>query len=336
VNQLVTFAAMALPVGYLFLRGIWRRVALVGVALAVAYLSNGTRIALVGWLAYHGLGDGSLGAMHLTEGLAVSLVGYAVIGAFLAAFMREGKNPSRQSRAPARPGAGARMHPGVRRGWLDWSLVAALAMAAGFELFFHVSDARLPRPLDSLPQVIGGWSAEPFSAIATRFPALDDDLVQAYPTPSGERRFDGADAELVRSYRSRSGLEAQIYVGYYRQQRDGKELTGDASQALNRVASPVTLDVASGGVEVNQVERRAGPASRSLLFWYDINGRIVRSIYAAKGYTLWDALTHGRTNGAVVMVAWTCPPGGSCDADRQQVLGFVQAALPLVRARLLS
>ncbi len=331
VNQLITFAAMALPASYLFLRGVWRRVALVGIAIAVAYLSNGIRIALVGWLAYHGLGNGTLGAMHLMEGLAVSLVGYAVIGACLSGLSRIGSsNPKAGGRGSGRVAARS------RRPWLEWSVVGILAVVGCSQLLFRPSEVRLAASLDSLPRQIDEWTADAALPAPSRFPALDDDLVQAYPTEAGERRFEGADAELVRGYRNPQGARAQVYVGYYRQQRDGKELTGEASAALDRVASPVTVTLPTGVVDVNQVERQQGQTSRGVLYWYDINGRIVRNIYLAKGYTLWDALTRGRTNGAVIMVAWSCSSGGSCETDRRSVIGFVSSALPLLRDRLAS
>ena len=39
-----------------------------------------------------------------------------------------------------------------------------------------------------------------------------------------------------------------------------------------------------------------------LLFWYDLNGRIVSNRYLAKFYTAWNVLIHRKTNGAVVML----------------------------------
>jgi exosortase len=76
VNQVLAIVAIALPAAYLLLRRGLLRVVLLGLAVMVAYLSNGVRITLVGFLAYHGLSSGDLRGMHIAEGLAVSILGY--------------------------------------------------------------------------------------------------------------------------------------------------------------------------------------------------------------------------------------------------------------------
>src|SRR4030095_787055 len=72
---------MVVPAAYLWLDTFGRRLALILFAVVVSYLGNGFRIAIVGWLAAHGLGDGDpLGTYHLAQGLGVSLLGYLAIG----------------------------------------------------------------------------------------------------------------------------------------------------------------------------------------------------------------------------------------------------------------
>ena len=125
-----------------------------------------------------------------------------------------------------------------------------------------------------------------------------------YPTLTGERRFIATDDELVRVYRNSSGERVTLYIGYYHRQVDGKELTGEAGAALAAAASRVTLTSESGTLDVNEIVRAKAGARRGVLFWYDINGRIVSDLYRLKSYTIWDAMTRRRTNGAVVMIAW--------------------------------
>jgi EpsI family protein len=330
VNQLITIIAMALPAAYLFLHGHTRRIALVAVAVSVGYISNGIRIALVGVLAYKGLSDGHIGSLHLLEGLAVSLVGYVLLGACLSGLVKlDGRISDRR---PARaPELLALMKtPAPRRPWLELSVLMLALVAGGSRLLFRPADVGLSNDLRFLPRQIGAWTIDTrVEPVPVRFPAIDDALVQAYPTPSGERRFAGADDELVRAYRSATGERVRLYIGYHRFQQEGKKLAGPASSALGRIASPVMLLSESG--TINEVDQLRGLVPRGVFFWYDLNGRIVANIYLAKGYTLWDALTRGRTNGAVIMVAWDCPAGRSVDASRQKALGFVQALVPLLR-----
>ena len=327
VNQLVTFVAMALPAAYLFLRGAWRRVLLVVLSVGIAYTSNGIRIALVGWLAYHGMGDGNISALHLMEGLAVSVIGYAALGGALS-FLARTSRPTAASTKSSIDGGRSRSQA------LEFAVIGLMVLAGGYRLLMNPSDVPLAQTLNTLPTQIEDWTVDSAAIRSVRFPALDDEIVRAYPTPSGERRFMGADDELVRAYRTSTGERARVYVGYHRAQRDGKELAGDASSALERVGLPVAVDLPTGRMTLKQVERQRGLVSRGVFFWYDLNGRVASSIYTAKGFTLLDALTRGRTNGAVVMVEWDCVSSTGCDASREKALGLIRALVPLLRSAL--
>src|SRR4029079_15552822 len=69
VNQLVPVWTMSLAASFLWLKRYSRRVPLVAISVTVAYLTNGVRIALVGFLSYHHLSNGRVGMLHLAEGL---------------------------------------------------------------------------------------------------------------------------------------------------------------------------------------------------------------------------------------------------------------------------
>jgi hypothetical protein len=45
---------------------------------------------------------------------------------------------------------------------------------------------------------------------------------------------------------------------------------------------------------------------------------------------VWDALTRGRTNGAVVMVAWENDTAANAEASRMKAVAFVRAILPVL------
>jgi EpsI family protein len=44
------------------------------------------------------------------------------------------------------------------------------------------------------------------------------------------------------------------------------------------------------------------PTQSCVSYWYVVNGRVVAVDYQAKLYSAWDALVHGRSNGAVIVV----------------------------------
>ena len=290
VNQLMAIVAMTLPAAYLWLQGYARRVTLVGVAVAVAYLSNGFRIAVVGLLAYRGLGDGDMrNNMHLFEGLAVSVLGYMVIFGCLSLLARAKQTDRPQGHGSLSAASSGNTKETSGRLWLDVGVLMAVVLVGTLPFLFRPASIRLDDALQLLPGRIGDWTIDTGSkSAAVRFPALDNELLHAYPNASGEHRFTAVDDDLVRVYRSASGERVRLYIGYYRDQQQGKELTGDVSHALRAAASPLELMLDSETIEINQVVPEAR-IQRGLIFWYDLNGRIVADMYLAKAYMVWDA-----------------------------------------------
>jgi EpsI family protein len=340
VNQLIALTAMVLPAAYLWLDTNARRVALLTLAVAISYLGNGARIALVGWLAVKGLGDGDLHASyHLLQGLGVSALGYLAIGGCFS-LLSTSKPAARQAPGDGGPTLPATASPSPRRRvWLDLTVLCILLGASVSRLSAMPLDVDLREDLRSLDRQIGDWTTEfrP-SSTAVRFPAIDDDLVDvgAYPSPTGERRFTEVDDELVRGYRNSSGDRVLLYIGYYQHQEQGKELTGEASRALAAAAADLTHSIDSRPLDFNEVVREKDGTRRGVLFWYDVNGRIVPDVYRLKGYTLWDGLTRRRTNGAVVMIAWDGPTGAKSETARERAIAFAQALMPVLRRHLPS
>jgi EpsI family protein len=340
VNQLIALTAMVLPASYLWLDTNARRAALLCFAVAVSYVGNGIRIAAVAWLAHKGFGDGVLeGNAHLMQGLAISAIGYLAVGAFFTVLSRPNAQPAapRESLGtPSSPIMGGRV-PGKL--WLDMAIVSLMFAAAAARVSAKPLEVHLPADLSVLESRIGEWTEEIGAATSVdRFPGIDDDLVDVgmYRTETGERRFSGVDQELVRVYRTASGARVRLYVGYYQQQREGKELTGDASKALADAASPLAVTSGSVPLSVNEISRETPERQRGLLFWYDINGRITPEIYRAKAYTIVDAVTRRSTNGAVVMIAWDAPAGTDANAAHLQAVAFARALMPVLRRHLPS
>jgi len=316
--------------------GAARRVALLLFAVVISYLGNGFRIALVGWLAVKGLGDGNInGSYHLLQGLGISALGYLAIGGCFSLLSTSNRTPRSQA-DDGTPTSPAAVFPPLarRRVWLDAAVLFVMLGAGASRLSAMPRHVHLSDDLRSLESRFDDWTME-IGPLATPvpFPSIDDDLVDVggYPSLTGARRFIAVDDELVRVYRNSSGNRVQLYIGYYDRQESGKELTGDASGALAAAASPLTLLTEPGTPTLNEVVREQAGTRRGLLFWYDINGRIVSDVYRLKSYTIWNALTRRRTNGAVVMIAWDGPAGARSETSRERAIEFAQALMPVLR-----
>jgi EpsI family protein len=328
VNQVLAIVAIALPAAYLLLHRNLLRGVLLGLAVCVAYLSNGVRITLVGFLAYHGLSSGDLRGMHIAEGLAVSVLGYLLLFGCLAVLSRLQRAAEQKVLVPS---SLASSTPHVWQVALEIGTLVVVLSVGAFATLFRPADVRLRNDFRGFPTRIGEWTLDtrPGPA-ASRFPAIDDDLMAGHPGALREPASNAADDDLIRSYRNAAGERVQLYVGYHRSQREGNELIGVAGRALNSAAAPVRLEVGSRTIEVGQVMRTLPGSQRGMLYWYDLNGRVVENMYTAKRYMVWDALTRGRTNGAVVMIAWETPGQAGADPQGGQALGFAKAVLALL------
>ena len=228
-------------------------------------------------------------------------------------------------------------NPGPRDIWLEAGVLTLLLIAGGSTLLTLDAEIRVTGGLQTLPTRIDDWTQETTAGqTSSRFPGFDDEMLGAYPTETGERKFIAADDELVRTYRSGSGAQVRLYIGDYRRQGQGKELAGEAGYALAAVSSGLTVKVHSETIELNEVVRQAASTHRGVLYWYDVNGRVLPSVRRAKGYTILDALTRRRTNAAVVAIAWEETSGSQSGVARQKAVEFAQVLLPVLRQRLPS
>jgi EpsI family protein len=94
-----------------------------------------------------------------------------------------------------------------------------------------------------------------------------------------------------------------------------------------------TLRVVTGHSEVAG-DRKFGAnkyKNGEILFWYDINGRILANGLTAKASTIWDALTRGRTNGALVMVYRDPEPNVTQESSSAELKDFAVEVLPILR-----
>jgi EpsI family protein len=242
--------------------------------------------------------------------LIVSVVGYLFIGAILSWLAR---GSSHETDLPSWTPTEVPARSVGRRTWLDAAALALLLIATAYRLTFAPSPVSLSADLRDLPTHFENWTLD------TGALPLATDI-----------RLTSPDDEIVRHYRNASGDRVRLYVAYYRRQEAGKELSHYALEPLDAGAQRLALDHQTGGR--SEFIRNGGGNGQTLLFWYDINGRIVDNLYAAKAYTIWDALTRRRTNAAVVVVHLE-PLTHRVDGSKAQdsAMGFVRAVLPALR-----
>jgi EpsI family protein len=283
VNYLLAIVAIGIPLAHLFIRGWFRRTVLVCFAVIIAILSNGLRVALIGALVYFGIGTNVHGPMHVLQGLFVSAIGYAAL--FLGLWVLTKSSPTSDSASVPSAGFAA---SGVfnKQAVISVVAVASLAFVAlgAYLRLYQPIPVPLKRELNSFPLTIANWTAA--------------------GTPAELPVYSNSDHEFHRIYHNDSGESLQLYVGYYSFQEQGRELISERTAELDRQASPVAVTLSPGvAIQVNRLIQRVNGRSRLILFWYDLNGRVVADRWLAKAHTAWDGLTRWRSNAAIVVVS---------------------------------
>jgi EpsI family protein len=297
VNYLIAVIALGLPLAYLYLDRMWRRVALLVFALVVAAFANSLRVTLIGILAYLDIGSPLHGPFHILHGLFVAGVGYAALFGGLHVLGRR-RSPVIAGPAGAAPPL---LVPRIPR--LEAVAVATLLLAFGMGAFTkQVEAVELPANLSSFPGTLESWQW--------------NRLVSAPSRPE----WPGADAELKRQYQLPSGATADIYVGYFATQQQERELANSKADDLHRRSRQQTLAADPKGLILNAV-KLVDPEGEAL-FWYELDGPETSAL-RTRFWTLRNAVLRGRTNGAVVMVASPSALGGAAGtAEELQTLAI--------------
>ena len=86
-----------------------------------------------------------------------------------------------------------------------------------------------------------------------------------------------------------------------------------------------------GTMRVNKTIFQDPINNQLLLFWYDMNGKIILSRYRAKIFNAVDGLLRGQTNGAIVVVAKNFEHPDSLGEIVKDEVEFVQELIPILR-----
>lgn len=311
VNYLIAVLATSIPLATLVLENMWKRFGLVVFAVTVSALANSVRVALIGVLAYYDLSGDLHGPYHTLHGLFVSMIGYVVIFAGLWILSR-GQQPA--SRVV--PTGDWQLRWSEIR--IPWTAVAMVLVAVGVGGSVHWSrPVTLVASEEDLSLADAGWVG---LAVST------------------SDRMPSADVRRSWLYRASSGEEVTLSLWYFESQSQGKELISAETGRVHEGAAKMVLTLGDKGlVEVNRLILREGEGSRVAVFWYDLNGRVVASPWQVKLYTAFDAVAHGRTNGALVWLETDLPSDDAAGIDRAttRLEGFVSDMFPRL-SRVLS
>jgi EpsI family protein len=206
------------------------------------------------------------------------------------------------------------------------AIVASLLIVSAAVVVQRAADAESvpPRaPLASVPLSVAEWTGRDL-------PPWDEKILSVL----------GADEHINRRYflapRSEALASAptiaDLYVGYYRSQRQGDSihspqncLPGAGWQPVSdqRVSIPVGRGTA---IPVNRYVIQKDLDRQVVLYWFQGRGRVVANEYANRAYLVFDSLRTRRSGGALVRVM--SPVTGSTEQASAAAASFVAAIYP--------
>ena len=283
VNYLVAVLALGLPMAYLYLNGIWRRGALIAGAMAIAGLSNGLRVALIGMLAYYEIGSPLHGPFHVLHGLFVSGIGYVALFAGLKLLAPKDGSGTGVNAAPASGGHRAALRLRCREPVL---LAAALVVLGVTVQGFEVRPVTARVSLDVLTTKVAGWTVQPIS-----------------PPRSNVSQIwtDSADEYVVRRFVSNDGRAVDVLIAYFASQDQNRKAVNFRAADLHRSAQRWRIPAGANALEINVVA--AEPGRQPVIFWYEFPEATEAHPYRARARTLWRALVRNQNPTAVIMLS---------------------------------
>lgn len=200
--------------------------------------------------------------------------------------------------------------------------LATAALAATWPLYAsHLGRAEDAPIRLAAPAAASGWSLEPQQAAQWR------------------PHYRGAAASALAVYR-KGGRSVALYLGYYRNQGEGRELVGSQNLVAGGSDSPWARigeslrseDLRSGRLELRQT-RLASAGGRLLVWdWYRIAGRDLSNPYVAKALLARDKLLRRGDDSAAIVLA--APYEASPEAAAETLRLFLRDMLPAIDAAL--
>lgn len=308
----------------------WHKAVLLLSAAPIAIFMNGFRIGVIGVLVdAYGIQHAE-GFTHVFEGWVVFIccLGILMLLAWVLQRLRKTPLPFVQSIDLDTDGLGKEAVR-VTKMQSSKALVVALglsaAISAGFVLAPSAQAVTVERDSFTLfPRQIGDWrgSQQYLDADIEEILGADDYFSAFYHAPDEAAHVD-------------------FFVAWYAKQTEGEGIHspevclpagGWEIFSLETVSLDMSATAPAYGVfDVNRAVIQKGLEKQLVYYWFEQRGRRITNDFAAKAITVWDSLTLGRTDGALVRYVTPIGPEeteAEAEARLQRLLGETLPRLP--------
>ncbi len=308
---------MSLLIGWFFCKGWWRRALLLALAPPVSIFVNGLRIFITGMLTVKGHPELAQDFFHDFSGLVIFLAAAAMLVA--AAFLLRKIGPSPSIRPVGDQGGSVH---GLKRPAVLTATACVIFITAGLASTNLSSARNLPdrSAFESFPDRIDSWRGERHTLSEEILNALwADDYINAIYSKEGTHN------------------RIRLLIPFYEHQ--GTRHTAHAPQSCMLGGGWSLLHAEERGMKMKSGERinvmamlwTKGDARYLSIYFFFQRGRIILSPWLNKLYLMWDAITRGRTDGALVRAEMMLAPGQSVEngfAVLEEFMATIWGELP--------
>jgi exosortase D (VPLPA-CTERM-specific) len=336
IRYLLPLTSLALLCAYLYKDKMWKRVVIVLSSVPISIMVNGFRIGMIGVLVeWYGQGAAE-GFYHLFEGwvLFMASLGLLILEmcvlarirakgdrlSFLDRFTWTHRSADLPPVATFQPLRSSSLSNGYFPGPAYLCSVALLIPVA-FASTLIVEREEVPQPramFVDFPMQLDGW-------LGTSL-ALEKQYIDAL-------HFDDY---VLADFRFGEGQPVNLYVAYYQSQRKGQSAHSPQSclpgggweiSSFNSVDLPANSGMVRS-LHANRALIQRDSQKQVVLYWFKQRDRILSNEYLLKMYLFWDAMSRGRTDGALVRIASLVGPGETENVVDQRLLRFVSTIEP--------
>ncbi len=287
LRYLMPLILMALIVGYFFNQRVWQRIVLLVIVAPLSIVVNAFRVFLSGWLTVNGHRELAQSFFHDFSGWAVFMIAGAIMLLTAMMIARIGASPPQVPPAERRP----TVKTSQRRALALSAAVCILFGFSAFALRLTPTAANLPARarLEGFPMQIAQWQGhQQYLSKEIMAELWADDYVSAvYRTPT-------------------MGNRIQLFIPFYEYQ--GTRHTAHAPQAclmgggfdLLKTEDRLLQTANGQSIKVRILHLKQGSRKILASYFFFERGRVITSPWKNKFYLFWDALTKGRTDGALV------------------------------------
>ena len=312
--------------GVLYTGPRWHKIVLFLAAAPITVLMNSVRIGAIGVLVDNfGIGQAE-GFLHAFEGWVIFIACILILFGLAVVLQRARKCPEPFAETLELDFRGTLpqlWRVADIRGGKALFVVATATLCVALGVHAVPSGERfVPErtPLALFPSELGAWQA----GISRR---LEPDI---------ERVLRADDYISVSFLNSAEAAPVDLFVAYYHRQTEGSGIHspevclpsgGWEVSELQRTVLPITGTDGPLSLPANRAIIQKGLSRQLVLYWFEQRGRRMTNDYAAKAVTVWDALTKGRTDGALVRLVTPLSHGETATEAEERLIRFLGHSL---------